>query len=266
MPSLNFVPKLPPTALLLPGAVMALAGMLLVVILLVHGRALRDGTGVDQPLSQRATGDDAPLKPATPATDLTRLMGSELFGHFDPATAARAASSTNQPSPAQLGKQAPEALPEATLALKLQGIVYQADPAQRRAIIAGAGPNPEAHRIGETLLGDAVIRYIEPRRVVVEQQGELKALSLLETAPGQGGATIPGADAGNPFSSTAPFFAVPPQAVRRGAIEPAAQPQAYEAPIEPDEPAIEEAGPDTQDYDSPPDDPALEPDPSEPTE
>ncbi|CAN0498489.1 unnamed protein product, partial [Phaeothamnion confervicola] len=73
------------------------------------------------------------------------------------------------PKPAAaLGDQAPDALPEATLALQLQGIVFKKDPAQRRAIIAGDGPNAEARKIGETLLGDAVIRYIEARRVVVE--------------------------------------------------------------------------------------------------
>lgn len=268
MPAINSALKLPPTALLIPGAVVALASVLLLAILLVQGRALRDDAATAQSLPRPAAGDDAPLKPTAPAANLAPLANSELFGHYDPSAATSPAGSAHKPGPAELGKHAPEALPEATLALKLQGIVYQPDPAQRRAIIAGDGPNPLAHKIGETLLGDAVIRYIERRRVVVEQQGELKALSLTETALGHSGAPTPGADgaADNPFSGPSALFAAPPPAGRRGAIEAMPQPQPYQAPDEPAETAQEEADPGAQDYESPPDDPAPEPDASEPTE
>ena len=267
MPLVNFAPKLPPTVLLMPGAVVALASMLLVAILLVQGRALRDSALLAQPPPGFASADDAPLPPGTPAADLARLTHSELFGHFDPAAVAPNVGGTDtKPPAAELGEQAPNALPEATLALKLQGIVYQPDPAQRRAIIAGDGPNPEARKIGETLLGDAVIRYIEARRVVVEQHGELKALSLVEPVLGHGVAPGPGAGALNPLSSPSAFVVSPPQSVRRGAIEAMPQPQPYEAPEELEQPSPEEFENSAQDYESPPADVSSETDQSEATE
>ena len=267
MPSINFAPKLPPTALIMPAGVVALASVLLVAILLVQGRALHESTLAAQPPPTLAAGGDAPLPPVTPRTDVTRLANSDLFGHFDPAAAAPTLGQTDtKPPAAELDDKAPAALPEATLALKLQGILYQPDPAQRRAIIAGDGPNPEARKIGETLLGDAVIRFIEARRVVVEQQGELKALSLIEPVLGHGGAPAPGAGALNPLSSPSAFVASPPQSVRRGAIEAMPQPQPYEAPEEVEQPAPEEFEGSAQDDANPPADAVSEPDQSEPTE
>ena len=267
MPSINFAPKLPPTAVLIPGAVLALASVLLVAILLVQGGALRMSSLAGQPQPSLASGDDAPLQPASPHADLTRLASSELFGHFDPTAATPTAdqSATQAPAAAR-GDKAPDALPEATLALKLQGIVYKPDANQRRAIIAGDGPNPEARKIGETLLGDAVIRFIEPRRVVVEQQGELKALSLSEAVLGSGGATTSDTGAFNPGSGPSAFVPSPPQSVRRGAIEATPGPQPYEAPEELEEPPPEEVDTSAQDYDSTIVEPSADVDQSESTE
>ena len=249
--SINFAPKLPPTALLIPGALVALASMLLVALLLVQGRALQMSSLAAQAQPTLAAGDDAPLQPVAPQADLTQLASSDLFGHYDPAAAAsEIEKNTAKPTQVDVGDKAPHTLPEATLALKVQGIVYKADAAQRRAIIAGDGPNPEARRIGETLLGDAVIRFIEPRRVVVEQQGELKALSLVEAVLGNGGAPISSTNTFNPGGDPATFVPSPPLSMRRGAIEAMPEPQPYEAPDEFQEPPPEEVDNSAQDYDS----------------
>ena len=212
-----------------------------------------------------------PLPPATPADNLGLLADSTLFGRFDPARATSAAQDEALSKPvAELGGKAPDALPEASLALKLQGIVFKQDPAQRRAIIAGDGPNAEARKIGETLLGDAVIRYIEARRVVVEQQGELKALSLAEPALGTAGAplsnVVGNAVAPMPGGAAAPYVTRPAQGLRRGVMEGLQPAQTYEPP------EVEYQAP-PEDYDSstqyeeslPPDD-AGDFDQSEPVE
>ena len=230
---------------------MAVASVLLVALLFVQGRALQMSSLAGQVQPTLAAGDDAPLQPVAPQADLTQLANSDLFGHYDPAAAApELEKNTAKPAPAQVGDKAPDALPEATLALKVQGILYKADAAQRRAIIAGDGPNPEARRIGETLLGDAVIRFIEPRRVVVEQQGELKALSLVEAVLGSGGAPVSTTNTFIPGGDPASFVPAPPFSVRRGAIEVMPEPQPYEAPDEFEEPSPDEVDNSAQDYDS----------------
>lgn len=202
---MNLAAKLPPTPLLLPSAALLLASAVLVATLFVQGNALRDSASMAQPITVAGKDNDAPLSAAQPATPLTSLANSELFGHYDPAQAAATSpDKTPAAAPAALGDQAPDTLPDATLALKLQGIVFKKDPAQRRAIIAGDGPNAEARKIGETLLGDAVIRYIEARRVVVEQQGELKALRLPEAVLNNGAAPFAHAEA-PPMPGSAPM-------------------------------------------------------------
>lgn len=267
MPPINFASKLPPPALLMPGAVVALASVLLMAIVLVQGHALRASSLAAQPPPTLATGDDAPMQPVVPRADLMQLANSELFGHYDPAAPAPAGDVTHaKPPAAELSDKAPDALPEATLALKLQGIVYKPDAAQRRAIIAGDGPNPEARKIGETLLGDAVIRFIEQRRVVVEQQGELKALSLTEAVLDNGGPPAPGADAFNSDSDPSAFVPSAPRMGRRGAIDVTSQPQAYDAPETLAEPPPDETDYSGQDYASPVPEPSSDIDQSEATE
>lgn len=223
---MNLAAKLPPTPVLLPALALAAAGVLLVVTVFVQGRALSDSAQLAKPAGVAPSRhNDAPLPASTspaPSTPLASLATSELFGHYDPSAPDSGAEADKKPdgAGATLGDKAPDSLPDATLALHLQGIVFKQDPAQRRAIIAGDGPNAEARRIGETLLGDAVIRYIEARRVVVEQQGELKALRLPEALINTGAAPFtPGAMPPMPGSDPAPY------------VEQPMEPQ-YEAPPE----------------------------------
>ena len=268
MPAFNLGRPLPPPALLLPAAVLALVGVVLLAVVLGEGRAIHD-SGLAANTTQIASAthaatDDAPLPTSrAPDATLAALATSELFGHYDPTSAAAGAATPTKPAGAVLGEHAPNALPEATLALKLQGIIFKRDPAQRRAIIAGDGPLAEARKVGETLLGDAVIRYIDLRRVVIEQHGELKALSLVEPVLGANGggqtpATIDGL-AGGPSR-----YGVPPQGIRRGASQPPADaPQPYE---EPPSDEVDEPPPDSIDNGVSTDEQGSEPEQPEPTE
>ncbi|MBK8960763.1 MAG: hypothetical protein IPM80_20690 [Proteobacteria bacterium] len=189
---MNLAAKLPPAPLMLPATVLALACALLVTTLWVQGRALRDSAVSLAPRAAHGVGqgDDAPLPATSPAVSLTPLAASDLFGRYDPAQAA-AASTAKAPSPTApvLGDKAPDSLPDATVALRLQGIIFKRDPARRRAIIAGDGPNAEVRKVGDEF-GGVIIRYIEQRRVVVEQQGELKALRLPEAPMANGAASF----------------------------------------------------------------------------
>jgi len=246
---MNLASKLPATPLLLPSAALLLAALFLVSTLLLQGKAVRESALADAPPARAAAGDhDAPLPAAVPAASLGLLANSELFGHFDAARNAEASpeATASKPTAPVLGDKAPDALPEATLALKLQGIVYKQDPAQRRAIIAGDGPSPEARKIGETLLGDAVIRYIEARRVVVEQQGELRAINLLDPTINTGNASAPFAMPSMPGNA--------PSSLRRGEMDGAPQPQTYEPPAAEYEPPPEEMDNGAQYEEAPPDD------------
>ena len=126
----------------------------------------------------------APSAPA-PAADAERLVAlasSDLFGHFDPAAPAVAESAASGASTsAAAGDDVPVDLPEAGNGLSLQGVIFRAPPARPSAILAGVEPGtPRVYSIGDALPGDAVIRFIEARRVVIEQRGELKAIVLPE--------------------------------------------------------------------------------------
>lgn len=272
MPSMKIASKLPPAVVLLPGAALVLAALFLVATFLVQGKALRvSASSAAASVPSAAADNDAPLPPATPADNLAFLADSTLFGRFDPAQATSTANAEAAPKPAaELGDQAPDALPEANLALQLQGIVFKKDPAQRRAIIAGDGPNAEARKIGETLLGDAVIRYIEARRVVVEQQGELKALSLVEPALGTAGTPLNNV-MGNvvapmPGGAPGPYVTQPGQALRRGVMEAVQAPQPYEPPEVEYEPPPEDYDSSAQYEETLPPDDAGDIDQSEPME
>ena len=117
------------------------------------------------------------------------------------------------------------------------------------------GPNAAARQIGESLPGDAVIRYIERRRVVVEQQGELKALPLTEPSLTGSGAALAPAIPMMPGS--------PPQQFQTNG---APQAPVYEAPQPEYEPPPEELDNEAQYEDPMQADESVEFEDSEPTE
>lgn len=125
---------------------------------------------------------DTLTRPRAEDAAILQFTDSALFGRYDPA-AASAAASASPPPPvaAALPDSVPETLPEAALGVSLRGVVYAETMSERRALIDGGTTPFDTYALGDTLPGDAVIRYIEARRIVVEQNGELRALSLPET-------------------------------------------------------------------------------------
>lgn len=133
---------------------------------------------------------------ATPAAELGGLVNSLLFGRYEPQaeSVADAAASAAAAPTAELPETSPGELPEAALGVTLRGVVFATEPTARRAIIDGGTGTFEDYGIGDGLPGDVVIRYIEARRIVVERNGELLAVSLPDPAAGMAGANaaLPG--------------------------------------------------------------------------
>lgn len=126
-----------------------------------------------------AVGAAATPTAAVPPVDPARLATSALFGRYDPAAAvADEEAGAAPPAPATTPEGAPGELPEATIGWQVAGILHTAEEADRRAILAQGGDEPAAYAIGATLPGGTAIRFIEARRVVVEVDGRLEALSL----------------------------------------------------------------------------------------
>lgn len=201
----------PPRAVLMPSLALALLSVLALTLVLRTTLAVR-GLRADAPRVTAAAPATASAQPSA-APDLHDLAASELFGHYDPASdeaAARKAESAAEQDKAPIASDTPpDALPEASLALSLQGILFDANPADRRAIIGGDGPRIESRRVGDDLRG-ATIKFIEARRVVVEQNGELKALLLKEPKLN---VTAPPGPIGQPQAAGDPYGAMRPGAV-----------------------------------------------------
>lgn len=140
--------------------------------------------------------------PTSPGVDYAALADSALFGRYDPAAATAAVDTTPDDRSSALAERAPATLPEAELGVRLAGVVFAPRARDRRAIVTAGGGSPTAYAIDDSLPGDAVIRFIEARRIVVEHAGELKSVSLPEhTLDGAGTdstALDPAADAALP--------------------------------------------------------------------
>lgn len=142
-----------------------------------------------------ATAPGATPRVATPAAagnadvDRGALPGSLLFGiPADEVPAAAGSADGADSAVATPAAKVPDELPAATLALGVQGIVFEPGRGGR-AILGEAGAEPRSYRSGDTLPGGAIIRRVEARRVVVEQDGELRELAL--PVAGLGVAQVP---------------------------------------------------------------------------
>lgn len=117
--------------------------------------------------------------PGRAAVELTGLRESRLFGVADPAAKAGTPDDAGADrTDVVVGDAAPADLPPAALPVSVQGIVFDPGSASGRVIFGGAGGDMRSYRVGDSLPDGVIIRFIEARRVVVEQAGELKALAL----------------------------------------------------------------------------------------
>ena len=175
------------------GPVLAFLLLLLFALLLggKHSDVLqRLGTaGVALPLAPTSAAEPTRASPALDALSTSALFGS-------PSVKAAIAS---EPSPSREAELPQGELPEATLRVSLRGIFFAEHARERRAIVDSGNGLLEDYRIGDSLPGSAVIRHIEERRIVIEQDGQLSALPLYDpnglsrtpaTAPAQMGGAV----------------------------------------------------------------------------
>jgi len=172
--------RLPPRELALPVTLAALAAIAVLVVLLRGGPAIWATRAAAQPTPVAQIEAAATVMSGGP--DLSSLGQSTLFG--EPAAPSTPPATVEKPIEVS-ESAAPDDLPQASLGVTLQGVLYRERSTLRRAFVGGAGDGWEAYRIGDRLPGDALIRFIEPRRIVVEQAGKLQELVLRE-------ATLPG--------------------------------------------------------------------------
>ena len=80
-----------------------------------------------------------------------------------------------------------DSLPDTTLYLSLQGVLYSTIPANSLALIISGSLPAKAYKIGDEVVSGAIIKQIFPNDVVLEQGGQLQRLRLkkppLEFAP-----------------------------------------------------------------------------------
>lgn len=153
------------------------------------------------PAAQRPLMPASPAEPVRKPALLAELATSRLFGEVA-AGEEDAAGEADDPAAAAdeapIAETPPESLPLASLGVTVRGVLFHPEPSQRQALLAGAGVDEglRTYRVGDDLPGAAVIRFIEPRRIVVERAGALEELPLprlaLDTAaPQRAAATAP---------------------------------------------------------------------------
>lgn len=156
----------------------------------------------------------AAVEPAqTPARDFTAIAGWHLFGQADGAAAGDPAAAGDAPvRPDQTVPDGP--LPVSQIPLSLTGVVYSPNGEARYAILAHARSGDRSYAIGDRLPGDAELRRIEPRRIVVRRDGRFEEIPLPRlgepqsgTAPREAPPASPGTRLRRP--AAAPLAAAP---------------------------------------------------------
>ena len=196
MPTLRSVPE----RVLLAMPLLALVALAVTAAWLGYPQFRLLGEAVAPP-AQRPLMPASPAVPVREPAPLAKLATSRLFGEVaageedadDEADDAAAAAEE-----APMAQTPPESLPLASLGVTVRGILFHPEPSQRQALLAGAGVEEglRTYRVGDDLPGTAVIRFIEPRRIVVERAGALEELPLPRLAldtdvPQRAAATAP---------------------------------------------------------------------------
>jgi general secretion pathway protein C len=106
--------------------------------------------------------------PGASAIDPGRIVSAHLFGRAEAGAVEALAVPAN--------------VPTTTLDLTLQGILYNTDPSQSRAIIQPGNRATEVLAVGAEVAGGATVEAIHPDRVILLRQGRHEALRLPEAA------------------------------------------------------------------------------------
>ncbi|PAV25616.1 general secretion pathway protein C [Tamilnaduibacter salinus] len=105
-----------------------------------------------------------PLKAETGQAELPPLTSVNLFGK---------AGDNSDPEPVET-----DDLPETNLRLTLRGAMAGDEKAPASALVEDSRGQTEAYTLGDTLPGEATLRAIHPRRIVIERRGQLETLTF----------------------------------------------------------------------------------------
>lgn len=84
----------------------------------------------------------------------------------------------NKPKPVAAPVQTIAAAPETKLNLKLRGVFVSTNPQNASAIIADAKGKEESYKIGDDIVGRAILREVFNDKVILERNGRLETLLL----------------------------------------------------------------------------------------
>lgn len=93
-----------------------------------------------------------------------------------------------------------EDLPETNLQLVLRGVMAGDSERRDSALVEGPNGETEVYRVSASLPGDAVLRKVHQKRIVIERGGALETLSFPETDSGDS-MTVASATSSSPRSS-----------------------------------------------------------------
>jgi general secretion pathway protein C len=155
---------------------------LLVVLLVAYEAALITWHLVPraplQPVPVALNSSAGAAKVGTPVVQRADLASLHLFGRAD-----LEASPVDQPTEIAV----------TALRLELRGVLYSSDPSFARAIIADESHKEDFYSVEKPLPGGAVLKEIQPDRIILERSGRLETLLLpKDKLEGDGSSTITG--------------------------------------------------------------------------
>jgi|AntDeeMetagen285_2_1112576.scaffolds.fasta_scaffold04450_2 general secretion pathway protein C len=142
-------------------------GLLVAIGLALQGMGLRDEMSVNTHETQQQTRAQQADKAPTRAVDLEALT---FFGEPGDDSAPQVTDAEN--------------LPETNLQLVLRGVMAGDTEQRDSALVEGPDGETEVYRVSESLPGNAVLRKVHQRRIVIERGGALETLSFPENESG----------------------------------------------------------------------------------
>ena len=143
-------------------------GLLVAIGLAWQGMGLRDQMSINtQEAQQKSRAQQQSDRPPSRAVDLEELT---FFGKPGEDAAPQLTETEN--------------LPETNLQLVLRGVMSGDSERRDSALVEGPDGETEVYRLNESLPGDAVLRKVHRKRIVIERGGALETLSFPENEPG----------------------------------------------------------------------------------
>mgnify|MGYP000103043927 CR=1 FL=1 len=126
-----------------------------------------------QPIPSALNSSAGAAKPSAPSIKRADLASLHLFGQVD----------LNAPPPENQVEIA-----VTPLRLELRGVLYSSDPAVARAIVMDESHKEDFYSVEKPLPGGAILKEIQPDRIVLERGGRLEVLLLpRDQIEGEGG-------------------------------------------------------------------------------